>query len=132
MPLQIKLCSLLVEDQEKALTFYTKILGFVKKTEIDFGNGTKWLTVVSTESDHVELVLEPVSGMEASKIFQKALFDKGIAAKSFQVDDIHKEYQRLTKEGVIFSVAPVNTGGGVQIAVFDDTCGNRIQIYQSA
>lgn len=118
----------MVDDQDKALKFYTEILGFVKKTEIPMGEH-KWLTVVSKEEqDGVELVLEPM-GFAPAKVFQKALFEAGIPWNSFNVDDVQKEYERLAKLGVSFSMKPTKMGP-VTIAVFADTCGNNIQIAQ--
>lgn len=127
--MKIKLTSVMVKDQEKALKFYTEVLGFVKKTEIPMGEH-KWLTVVSPEEkDGVELVLEPM-GFEPARVFQKALFEAGIPLTAFHVDDIEKEYERLKGLGVSFSMKPTNMGA-VTIAVFEDTCGNNIQIFQS-
>jgi len=126
--MKIKVTSLLVKDQDKALEFYTKVLGFVKKTEIPLGEH-KWLTVVSAEErDGVELLLEPMAFVPA-QVFQKALFDAGIPLTAFNVDDIQKEYERLEKLGVKFSMKPTKMGPAT-IAVFDDTCGNNIQIVQ--
>ncbi len=126
--MQIKLTSVMVDNQDKALKFYTEILGFVKKKDIPLGEH-KWLTVVSKEEqDGVELLLEPM-GIEAAKIFQKALFDAGIPLTAFYVDDIQKEYERLEKAGVKFSIEPTQMGPST-LAVFNDTCGNNIQIYQ--
>lgn len=126
--MKIRLTSLMVDDQEKALRFYTDVLGFVKKTEIPMGEH-KWLTVVSSEEQSgVELVLEPVS-FPPAQIFQKALYEAGIPLTAFNVDDIEKEYERLEKAGVVFSMKPIRMGG-VTLAVFDDTCGNNIQIFQ--
>lgn len=126
--MKIKLNSILVDDQKKALKFYTEKLGFVKKTEIDFGHAL-WLTVVSPEEQEgTELVLEPDSN-PAAKSYKKALQDQGIAFTAFEVDDIQKEYQRLKQLGVSFKSEPKNAGP-VELAVFDDTCGNLIQIYQ--
>jgi predicted enzyme related to lactoylglutathione lyase len=126
--MKIKLTSVMVDDQEKALNFYTDILGFVKKTEVPLGEH-KWLTVVSKEEqDGVELVLEPL-GFEPAKTFQKALFEAGIPLTAFNVDDIEKEYERLEKLGVVFSMKPTKMGP-VTLAVFNDTCGNNIQILQ--
>ncbi len=118
----------MVSDQEIALKFYTEVLGFVKKTEIPLGEH-KWLTVVSGEEpDGVELLLEPM-GFEPAKAFQKALFEAGIPFTAFNVEDIQKEYDRLVKAGVIFSMKPTKMGPAT-LAVFDDTCGNNIQIVQ--
>jgi predicted enzyme related to lactoylglutathione lyase len=126
--MKIKLMSLLVDDQDKALKFYTEVLGFIKKTEIPIGEH-KWLTVVSKEEqDGVELVLEPVA-FPPAKTFQNALFDAGIPLTAFNVDDVEKEYQRLLNLGVSFSMKPAAMGA-VKIAVFNDTCGNNIQIFE--
>jgi catechol 2,3-dioxygenase-like lactoylglutathione lyase family enzyme len=126
--MKIKLCSLLVKDQEKALQFYTEVLGFVKKTEIPMGEH-KWLTVVSKEEqDGVELVLEPMAFAPA-RVYQQALFEAGIPYTAFHVDNVEEEYQRLLKKGVVFSMQPASMGA-VKLAVFDDTCGNNIQIVQ--
>jgi len=126
--MKIKLSSLFVKDQDKALAFYTDILGFVKKTEIPMGEH-KWLTVVSKEEqDGTELVLEPMAFAPAA-IYQQALFEAGIPATAFHVDNVDEEHARLEKLGVAFSVKPTSMGP-VKLAVFDDTCGNRIQIYQ--
>jgi catechol 2,3-dioxygenase-like lactoylglutathione lyase family enzyme len=126
--MKIKLSSLTVSNQDQALIFYTEKLGFVKKTEIPMGEH-RWLTVVSPEErDGTELVLEPL-GFEPSKVYQKQLFEAGIPATAFQVDDINAEYERLLSLGVTFSMKPTQMGP-VTIAVFDDTCGNNLQIYQ--
>ena len=126
--MKIDLTSVFVDDQEKALKFYTDILGFVKKADFPVGQ-FKWLTVVSPEApDGTELLLEP-SDNPAAKTFKKAIFEQGIAAMSFGVDDIQKEYERLVKLGVVFTMQPVNVGMAT-IAVFDDTCGNLIQLHQ--
>ena len=118
----------MVNDQDKALNFYTEILGFVKKTEIPMG-AFRWLTVVSKNSpDGVELLLEPM-GFEPARVFQKALFDAGIPAASFAVDDIEKEYDRMEKLGVIFKMKPT-VMGPVTIARLEDGCGNLIQIVK--
>jgi predicted enzyme related to lactoylglutathione lyase len=126
--MKIKLTSVLVDDQEKALKFYTEVLGFIKKTEIPMGKH-KWLTVVSKEEqDGVELVLEPIS-FEPAKVFQKELFKAGIPFTAFSVDNVDKEYERLLNLGVIFSMKPTEMGA-TKLAVFSDTCGNNIQIFQ--
>jgi catechol 2,3-dioxygenase-like lactoylglutathione lyase family enzyme len=127
--MRIKLSSVMVDDQDKALEFYTEVLGFVKKTDIPVGE-FKWLTVVSPEApDEVELLLEP-NGNPAAKTFQKALFEQGIPLTAFAVDDVQKEYERLKGLGVAFHTAPT-PAGPTTIAVFEDTCGNLIQIYQT-
>jgi len=126
--MKIKLTSVPVKDQDTALRFYTEILGFVKKTEVPMGEH-KWLTVVSKEEpDGVELLLEPM-GFAPAAVYQKALFEAGIPYTAFQVDNIETAYQRLEKKGVVFSMKPTRMGP-VTIAVFDDTCGNNIQIVQ--
>lgn len=126
--MKIRVTSVMVQDQEKALKFYTEKLGFVMKRDIPMGEH-KWLTVVSGEEpDGVELLLEPM-GFEPAKVFQKALFDAGIPWTAFNVEDIQKEYERLEKLGVKFSMKPTKMGPAT-LAVFDDTCGNNIQIVQ--
>src|SRR6478736_10013403 len=103
--MKIKLASVLVEDQEKALKFYTEVLGFIKKTEIPMGKH-KWLTVVSKEErDGVELVLEPIA-FEPAKVYQEELFKAGIPLTAFNVDNVDREYDRLASLGVIFSMKP--------------------------
>jgi predicted enzyme related to lactoylglutathione lyase len=127
--MKIKLSSVMVDDQDKALKFYTEVLGFVKKHDVPVGK-FKWLTVVSPEGhDDVELLLEPNEN-PASKTYQKALRDQGIPLTAFAVDDIQKEYERLKKLGVAFHTEPTKMGP-TTIAVFNDTCGNLIQIYQT-
>jgi catechol 2,3-dioxygenase-like lactoylglutathione lyase family enzyme len=124
--MKIVLTSVFVDNQDKALKFYTDVLGFVKKADFPAGE-FKWLTVVSPEQpDGVELLLEP-NDNPATKVFQKAIFDQGIAATSFAVDDVQQEYERLKKLGVKFTTEPTQMGP-VTIAVFEDTCGNLIQI----
>jgi catechol 2,3-dioxygenase-like lactoylglutathione lyase family enzyme len=126
--MKIKLTSVMVDDQDKALRFYTEVLGFIKKTDIPVGN-FKWLTVVSPDGpDDVELLLEPNEN-PAAQVYQKALHDAGIPLTAFAVDDIQREYARLTELGVAFSTKPTKAGPAT-VAVFDDTCGNLIQIYQ--
>jgi catechol 2,3-dioxygenase-like lactoylglutathione lyase family enzyme len=123
---RINLSSVLVDDQEKALRFYTEVLGFVKKTEIPMGEH-RWLTVVSPEDpDGVELVLEP-SDHPAVGPFKEALVADGIPFTSFAVADVHAEFDRLKGLGVTFTQEPASMGP-VTTAVLDDTCGNLIQI----
>jgi catechol 2,3-dioxygenase-like lactoylglutathione lyase family enzyme len=126
--MKIKLVSIMVDDQDKALRFYTEVLGFTKK--IDFPVGEyRWITVVSPEGpDDLELVLEP-NANPAGKTFQKALFDQGIPATAFESTDIAAEFKRLKNAGVVFTKEPTKAGP-VTMAVFADTCGNLIQIYQ--
>jgi catechol 2,3-dioxygenase-like lactoylglutathione lyase family enzyme len=124
--MRINLASVLVDDQDKALRFYTTILGFKKKTEIPMG-GHLWLTVTSTEDpDGTELVLEPDSH-PAVRPFKEALMADGIPFTSFAVADVHREFARLRDLGVRFTQEPTEMGP-VTTAVFDDTCGNLIQI----
>ena len=126
--MKIVVTSVLVDDQEKALRFYTDILGFRKKTDIPAG-GARWLTVVSPEDpDGTELLLEP-DAHPAAKPFKTALVEDGIPVTSFGVDDVHAEFDRLQGLGVQFTQPPVDMGP-VTTAVFDDTCGNLIQIAQ--
>lgn len=126
--MKIDLTSLFVDDQDKALKFYTEVLGFLKKVDLPAGE-FRWLTVVSPEApEGVQLVLEP-SDNPATQTFKQAIFDQGIPFKSFGVDDIQAEYARLKKQGVTFTTEPTNMGNTI-IAVFDDTCGNLIQIHQ--
>jgi catechol 2,3-dioxygenase-like lactoylglutathione lyase family enzyme len=128
--MRITVASVLVDDQEKALKFYTGVLGFVKKTEIPLGDA-RWLTVVSPEApDGTELLLEPDSHPAAGP-FKRALVDDGIPFTSFGVDDVHEEYERLRSLGVQFTQPPTEMGP-VTTAVFDDTCGNLIQIAQKS
>jgi catechol 2,3-dioxygenase-like lactoylglutathione lyase family enzyme len=120
--------SVLVDDQAKAHRFYADVLGFVTKNYVDLGEA-RWLTVVSPEDpDGTELRLEP-DGHPAAKPWKQALVEDGIPATSFGVDDIEAEYARLTALGVQFTQPPVQMGP-VTTAVFDDTCGNLIQIAQ--
>ena len=128
--MRIYVTSVFVDDQRKALDFYTNTLGFEKKTDIDLG-GASWLTVVSPDQpDGTELLLEP-SGHPAVKPYKDALVEDGIPATSFAVDDVQAEFDRLGSKGVRFTQEPTEMGG-VTTAVFDDTCGNLIQIVQLA
>jgi catechol 2,3-dioxygenase-like lactoylglutathione lyase family enzyme len=124
--MKINLASVLVDDQEKALRFYTEVLGFVKKHDVPLGEA-RWITVVSDEApDGTELVLEP-DGHPAAKPFKAALVEDGIPFTSFAVDDVHAEFERLSRLGVEFTQPPADMGP-VTTAVLDDTCGNLIQI----
>ncbi|MBX3001547.1 MAG: VOC family protein [Caldilineaceae bacterium] len=126
--MRILLSSVMVDDQARALAFYTEKLGFVKKQDIDMGEA-RWLTLVSPEdSSGVELLLEP-TGHPASKVFQKALFDDGIPLTAFAVTNVQAEYERLLALDVEFSTEPTDVGSTI-VAVFNDACGNWIQIYQ--
>ena len=124
--MRIKVTSVFVDDQDKALKFYTDVLGFMKKTEIPLGEHS-WLTVVSPDDpDGIELLLEP-DGHPAVGPFRDALVSDGIPMASFTVDDVRAETERLRKRGVVFTQEPLQYGP-VTTAVFDDTCGNLIQI----
>ncbi len=124
--IRINITSVFVDDQAKALAFYTEKLGFTKKTDVPAGEH-RWLTVVSPEApDGVELVLEP-DAHPAAKPFKEALVEDGIPFTSFAVDDVQAEYERLRALGVRFTQPPADMGE-VTTAVFDDTCGNLIQI----
>jgi len=126
--MKVKWISLLVDDQEKALKFYTEILGFIKKIEVPMGEYS-WLTVVSKEEpDGVEVVLEPM-GFAPAKVYQKALKNAGIPLTMFHVENVQSEFERLEKLGVKFSMKPTQMGPST-ITVFDDTCGNNIQLVQ--
>jgi catechol 2,3-dioxygenase-like lactoylglutathione lyase family enzyme len=125
---QIKLASVMVENQENALRFYTNILGFVKNKDIPMGP-FRWLTVSSPEgAEGVELVLEPM-GFAPAQTYQKALFDAGIPATAFLTSDINSEYQRLKALGVSFRGEPKSMGP-ITAVVFEDTCGNLINLVQ--
>jgi catechol 2,3-dioxygenase-like lactoylglutathione lyase family enzyme len=126
--MQIKLTGVFVDDQDKALKFYTDVLGFVKKLEFPAGKH-KWLTVVSPEQpEGTQLVLEPNDGYNpAAKTYQQEIFRQGIPAAMFFVGDVQKEYERLRQHGVRFTKEPTKTTGST-IAILDDTCGNLIQI----
>ena len=127
--MRINVTSVLVDNQDKALAFYTDVLGFLKKTDIPLGGGAKWLTVVSPDApDGVELLLEP-DAHPAARPFKEALVEDGIPYTSFAVDDIQAEFDRLSALGVTF-VQPPTPMGPVTTAVFDDTCGNLIQIAE--
>ncbi|HEX5825262.1 MAG TPA: VOC family protein [Candidatus Limnocylindrales bacterium] len=128
--MRIYVTSVFVDDQATALDFYTNVLGFQKKTDIPLGS-VSWLTVVSPEQpDGTELLLEP-SGHPAVRPYKNALVEDGIPAASFAVDDVPAEFDRLRSTGVRFTQEPTEMGG-VTTAVFDDTCGNLIQIVQLA
>jgi len=130
--MRIKLTSVSIDDYDKALNFYTDVLGFVKKRDIPLGDGARWITVVSPEEPNgTELLLEPSADYPAMKALKEALIKDGMPFTAFEVDDIQKEYSRLKKMGVEFSMEPTNTGM-TTVAVFNDTCGNLIQIYQVA
>lgn len=125
--MKIFITSVFVDDQEKALQFYTEALGFVKKADVSMGQ-YRWLTVVSPDENGIELLLEPNQN-PAAQAYQKAIFEQGIPATMFSVTDIQNEYERLKVKNVRFTKEPTNTGPAT-IAILDDTCGNLIQIAQ--
>lgn len=129
--MRIRIMSIPVRDQQKALDFYTEKLGFVKKVDIPLGKGNRWLTVVSEEDpDGPQLLLEPAPNhFEPSKVFQEKLQEAGIPWTQLYVDDVDDEFDRLAKLNVEFSMKPTDMGT-VKIAVFNDTCGNHIQLVQ--
>ncbi len=127
--MQIVVTSVLVDDQAKALRFYTDVLGFLPKQDMDLGGGARWLTVVSPDApDGVELLLEP-DGHPAAKPWKAALVEDGIPYTSFGIADCQAEYERLRGLGVVFTQPPTQMGP-VITALFDDTCGNLIQMAQ--
>ncbi|WP_437568266.1 MULTISPECIES: VOC family protein [unclassified Sorangium] len=126
--MKIKLNSIMVEDQDRALKFYTEVLGFKKKHDLPVGE-YRWITVVSPEGpDDIELVLEP-NANPAAKTFQQAMFAQGIPLTAFEVTDLRAEFARLKERQVAFTQEPTPMGP-VMVAVFSDTCGNLIQLYQ--
>jgi catechol 2,3-dioxygenase-like lactoylglutathione lyase family enzyme len=130
--MKIKLESVSIGDYDKALDFYTGKLGFVKKQDVPMGPGVRWLTVVSPEEPNgPELLLEPNAEYPAMKALKESLMKDGIPFTAFLVDDVHKEYDRLKGRGVEFTMEPT-TMGGATVAIFNDTCGNLIQIYEVA
>jgi len=129
--MKVKVIGIPVMDQGKALAFYTEKLGFVKKVDVPISADSRWLTVVSREEqDGPEILLEPAPvHFEPAKTYQKALFEAGIPYTQFSVDNVQEEYERLAGLGIEFSVTPTEMGT-VKIAVFNDTCGNNIQIVE--
>jgi catechol 2,3-dioxygenase-like lactoylglutathione lyase family enzyme len=129
--MKVTLISIPVRDQEKALKFYTEKLGFIKKKDTPLGGGNRWLTLVSKEAQEgPELLLEPAPlHFEPSKVYQDALMEAGIPYTQFDVDDVQQEYDRLIDLGVEFSLEPTEMGT-VKVAVFNDTCGNNIQLVE--
>ncbi|MGZ9226229.1 MAG: VOC family protein [Anaerolineales bacterium] len=128
--MKIKLTSVPIDDYDKALKFYTEVLGFVKKRDIPLGEGARWITVVSPEEqDGTELLLEPNADYPAMKALREALLKDGIPFTAFQVGDVQEEYERMKTLGVEFTMEPTNMGM-TRAAVLYDTCGNLIQIYQ--
>lgn len=129
--MKVRVIGIPVKDQEKALQFYTEKLGFIKKLDVPLEKGNRWLTVVSAEEQNgPEVLLEPSPNhFDPAKVYQAELFKAGIPYTQFDVGDVEQEYQRLTGAGVRFSIKPTNMGT-VKLAVFDDTCGNYIQIVE--
>ena len=129
--MKVTLISIPVRDQEKALNFYTKKLGFLKKKDLPLGGGNRWLTLVSAEwKDGPELLLEPgPNHFEPCKVYQDALMEAGYPYTQFDVQNVDAEYERLTKLDVKFSMKPTEMGT-VKVAVFNDTCGNNIQLVE--
>jgi catechol 2,3-dioxygenase-like lactoylglutathione lyase family enzyme len=128
--MRIKLSSVSIDDYDKALNFYTAVLGFVKKRDIPLGPGVRWITVVSPQDpDGTELLLEPNAQYPAMKALKESLVKDGIPFTAFEVDDVQSEYHRLKDLGVEFTMEPTDMGMSI-VAILDDTCGNLIQIYQ--
>lgn len=128
--MRISLTSVSISDYDKALQFYTEVLGFEKKHDVPLGNGDRWLTVVSPEEpDGTELLLEPNAEYPAMKALKEALVQDGIPFTAFEVGDIQAEYERLKQLDVEFTMEPTDMGT-TTAAVFDDTCGNLIMIYE--
>ena len=129
--MKVTLISIPVRDQERALQFYTKKLGFLKKKDLPLEGGNRWLTLVSAEwQDGPELLLEPAPlHFEPSKIYQDALLAAGYPYTQLDVKNVDEEYERLTKLDVEFSMKPTEMGT-VKVAVFNDTCGNNIQLVE--
>lgn len=129
--MKIAVISIPVRDQEKALNFYTEKLGFLKKQDVPLGDGNRWLTLVSKEAmEGPEILLEPAPvHFEPSKVYQDALMEAGIPYTQIGVENVQEEYERLLKLDVEFSVKPISMGT-VKVAVFNDTCGNYIQLVE--
>jgi len=128
--MKIKLTSVSIDDYDKALKFYTEVLGFMKKRDIPLGEGARWITVVSPEEpEGTELLLEPNADYPAMKALKESLLKDGIPFTAFQVGDVQQEYDRMNDLGVEFTMEPTNMGM-TTAAVLNDTCGNLIQIYQ--
>ena len=128
--MRIKLTSVSIDDYDKALKFYTEILGFIKKQDMPLGEGARWITVVSAEEPNgVELLLEPNASYPAMKALKESLVKDGIPFTAFHVNDVQQEYERMKDRGVEFTMEPTNMGIWTA-AIFDDTCGNLIEIYQ--
>ena len=128
--MKIKLTSIFVEDQQHALTFYTNVLGFKVSQDFPVAGEYRWIQLASPEGGDAELALEP-NANEAARTYQQALFEQGIPMTAFEVDDVEAEHEKLIERGVEFTTNPMNVGA-VRLAIFNDTCGNLIQIYQQA
>jgi uncharacterized glyoxalase superfamily protein PhnB len=128
--MRVRLESIIVDDQAKALKFYTETLGFVVKTDIPAG-GARWITVVPPdETNGPELLLEPI-GMDFARTFQQTLYEKGIPLTMLASDNVQEEYEKLKAKGVVFKMPPQQSpGGGPMMTIFDDTCGNYIVMYE--
>ena len=130
MRMKIKLTSIPINDYDKALKFYTGVMGFVKKHDLALGEGARWITVVSPEEPNgTELLLEPNADYPAMKALKESLVRDGIPFTAFLVSNVQEEYERMKNLGVEFTMEPTDMGM-TSAAVFDDTCGNLIQIYQ--
>jgi catechol 2,3-dioxygenase-like lactoylglutathione lyase family enzyme len=128
--MKIKLCSVSVGDLNKAHKFYTDVMGFVTKHNIDLGDGARWITMVSPqEPNGTELLLEPNAEYPAMKALKESLVKDGLPFTAFYVEDVQAEYERMKKLGVEFTMEPTNMGQSIA-ATLNDTCGNLIQIYQ--
>lgn len=128
--MKVKLSSVSIDDYDKALKFYTEKMGFILKRDIPLGDGARWLTVVSPEEPNgTELLLEPNAGYPAMKALKESLMKDGIPFTAFEVNDIQKEYERMKRLGVEFTMEPTKMGTTI-VAILNDTCGNLIQIYQ--
>lgn len=128
--MKIKLTSVSIDDYDKALKFYTDVMGFMQKRDIPLGEGARWITVVSPEEpDGTELLLEPNADYPAMKALKESLVKDGIPFTAFEVRDVQAEYERMKNLGVEFTMEPTNMGM-TTAAVLNDTCGNLIQIYQ--
>jgi catechol 2,3-dioxygenase-like lactoylglutathione lyase family enzyme len=132
----IDVTSILVDDQEDAVDFYTKVLGFQVKTDVPAGDA-RWLSLVSpADPDGIELLLEPdynpnvlIDDEPAAQVYKRALYDAGVPVTSLATDDLEAEYERMSNLGVVFVLEPTDMEG-ISVAVFDDTCGNLIQIHE--
>lgn len=127
--MRVRLNSIVVNDQEKALKFYTEVLGFVVKTNIPAG-GARWISLVpADERDGPELALEP-AGYDFAKTYQQTLFERGIPFTALASDDVQAEYEKLIARGVKFQSEPVKVGDFPKMATFDDTCGNYVMMFE--